>query len=502
MEKDQTWELVLSAVVVDETGGIVADASQSTVTWAGAIAIAIELGELGIKVTVASTRELPGSAQVSVAQMPEGSVWEQSGVEGREGSVSHRGVLISPDRSLVGRWSWSASAPAVEVVTTVQDALLAHWAAGCGLGPARVSDRYRPGADSALIARVETDRGAFVAKVGPTEIVSSEVAFMSRVCDELGKDPSPFPTVAGMISDPPVAVVFMDAARPATLDEALFADDDRTELNAESDTILAPFIEALASLHEATDAPGEPFVAKYVYQERFETIPQHPGFEQAARRAFPEIDLDVLLTSTWIGPEGERLRGLNELVPMLRRPAATLPARNSIVHGDPHLKNLLRNEMGEPVFIDPRTVWDGNRRPDEGRGDPAYDFATLFHSVWPMSAVLRAVETGSDRTPFHAFDVEDGTVRFQGCPPDSDRIAALEDRLVERIASIGEVDLDVARARLLIGAANALIGWLRYPDALPSRNSWGSTMVGTLWFLERGLSALERNRSSAEPVHA
>lgn len=500
MEKDQTWELVLTAVVVDESGGVVADARRSTVTWAGAIAT--KLSALGVKVTVASTREFLGSTQVSVAHMPEGTVWEQSGAEGGEGSVSRRGVLIAPDRSLVCRWSWSLSAPAAEVVTTVEDALLAYWAADCGLGLARVSDRYSPGADSALIARVETDGGAFVAKVGPIDIVSSEVAFMSRVGDELGKVPSLFPTVAGMIADPPVAVVFMDAARPATLDEALFADDDRTELAAESDTIIAPFIEALASLHEATDVPGEPFVAKYVYQERFETIPQHPGFERAAGRAFPEIDLDVLLTSSWIGPDGERLRGLNELVPMLRRTAAVMPARNSIVHGDPHLKNLLRKESGEPVFIDPRTVWDGNRRPDEGRGDPAYDFATLFHSVWPMSAVLRAVETGSDRTPFHAFDVEDGAVRFQGCPPDSDRIAALEDRLVERIASIGRVELDVARARLLIGTANALVGWLRYPDALPSRNSWGSTMVGALWFLERGLCALERNTSAVEPVNA
>ncbi|MCU0115974.1 phosphotransferase [Curtobacterium poinsettiae] len=500
MEKDQTWELVLAAVVVDETRDVVTEAGRSTETWASAIAV--ELGALGVEVAVASTRDLPGSAQVSVARMPEGTVWEHSEVEGREGSVSHRGVLIAPDRSLVGRWSWSARVPDVEVVTTVQDALLAHWAAGCGLGIACVSDRYRPGADSALIARVETDGGAFVAKVGPTDIVSSEVAFMSRVGDELGKGPSLFPTIAGMIVDPPVAVVFMDAARPATLDEALFADDDRTELNAESDTIIAPFIEALASLHETTDAPGEPFVAKYVYQERFETIPQHPGFEQAARRAFPETNLDTLLANPWIGPDGERLRGLHELVPMLRRTAAIMPVRNSIVHGDPHLKNLLQNESGEPVFIDPRTVWDGNRRPDEGRGDPAYDFATLFHSVWPMSAVLRAVETGSDRTPFHAFDVQDGTVRFQGAPPDSERISALEDRLVKRIASIGELDLDVARARLLIGAANALIGWLRYPEALPSRNSWGSTMVGTLWFLERGLGALDRNTSNKESVHA
>jgi hypothetical protein len=501
MEKNQTWELVLASVVVGETGGVVTEANQPAVTWAEAIAA--ELGALGVKVAIASTRDLPEGAQVPVAYMPEGHIWENLETDGCAGSTgSYRGVLIAPDRSLAGRWSWTTSALIDEVVATIQDALIARWADQCRLGSARVSDRYRPGADSVLIARVDTDGGAFVAKVGPTDIVISEVAFMNRVRDELEAERTMFPAIAGTIVDPPVAVVFMDAACPATLDEALFVDDDRAELRADGNAIIAPFLEALTSLHEATDIPGEPFVARYIYQERFEVLPDHPGFAQAARHAFPEADLGALLSSPWIGPGGVWLRGLEELVSALRRTADVTPTRNSIVHGDPHLKNLLRDGNGDPVFIDPRTVWDGNRRPDEGRGDPAYDFATLFHSVWPMSATLRAVETGSDRTPFHTFVIDGETVNFQGSPPASEQIVELEDRLVQLIATIGDVDPHVARARLLIGAANALIGWLRYPDALPSRNSWGSTMVGTLWFLERGLHALEGKTLNAEPAHA
>jgi hypothetical protein len=59
---------------------------------------------------------------------------------------------------------------------------------------------------------------------------------------------------------------------------------------------------------------------------------------------------------------------------------ANLPNSESVIHGDPHLGNIICR--GDSIkFIDPRVTWDQVKSRSEGYFDPLYDVACLAHSV-------------------------------------------------------------------------------------------------------------------------
>jgi len=81
-------------------------------------------------------------------------------------------------------------------------------------------------------------------------------------------------------------------------------------------------------------------------------------------------------------PVGELLVRLEE-----RLGGATLGAPRVLVHGDPHLRNVLVRSYGQGLaarFIDPN--------PDYGYTDPAYDFGKLLHFAEPVGWALARPE--------------------------------------------------------------------------------------------------------------
>lgn len=495
MNDHQRWELVLARVASRDEAGFMVRGDEVDLGWAEDVAAALR--PLGITTRFAA----PGDLQIplNIAVLLTDTVRDRS--EPDAGAVLRsvlRGVLIAPNRSVAGQWNWSDERAVIETVECVEDAVLTHWAEASGFGAPAVVARYKPGADSVLIARIACHQGEMVAKVGPTSVVTTEVDFMTRVHEENDEVGTFFPRICGCLQDGNVSVVFMDAADPTTLDEVLFHDQERVELRVDAAELVRPFLDALARVHKATRVQREPEVAAHVYQERFAELPTRADFQRAAERAFPEVTLKTLLQSRWVGADGKPLRSYADAVAALRATGSALHPRNSsIVHGDPHLKNLLRDHDGHPIFIDPRTVWDGHRRGDEGYGDVAYDYGTLLHSIWPMSTILQGVDSGRTAQPFSGFSIGKGVVAFHGSLPRSAEHEALTNHLIELIADIDDCAPAIAEARLYVGTANALVGWLRYPQALPDRESWGSTLVAALHYIELGLGAYERSGADA-----
>ncbi|MFD0338911.1 hypothetical protein ACFVH0_09430 [Streptomyces sp. NPDC127117] len=123
---------------------------------------------------------------------------------------------------------------------------------------------------------------------------------------------------------------------------------------------------------------------------------EHEGFISTFLAFFPGWEPAAVLGADVILPAGARPPGYTELTHWLDGVAASmLPGSGCLVHGDVHLKNMLRRADGSPVFVGPRTVWHGRDRPDIGFGDPSHDFATLLHSALPMSGLLQAVADGT-----------------------------------------------------------------------------------------------------------
>lgn len=495
MNDQQRWKLILARVAQRDGAVVISRGDEADLLWAENVAAGLR------PLDITTTFAVPGDLQtpLNIAVKLTDTVRDTSKPDAHavyRGAL--RGALIAPDRSIVGQWTWSDERAVVEIVECVGDAVLAYWAEACGFGTPAVVARYKPGADSALIARIASSQGEMVAKVGPTSVINTEVDFMTRVHEEIGEAGTFFPRIRGHLQGGSVSVVFMDAANPTTLDEVLFRDQERVALRADAAELIRPFLDALATVHKATRVQRQPEVAAHVYQERFAEIPNRPDFQSAAERAFPEVALKTLLQSRWVGADGKPLRSYADAVAALRAIGAALHPRNSsIVHGDPHLKNLLRDHGGHPIFIDPRTVWDGHRRGDEGYGDVAYDYGTLLHSIWPMSTILHGVDSGLTAQPFSGFSIGEGVVAFHGRLPQSAEHEALTNHLIELIADIDDCAPAIAEARLYVGTANALVGWLRYPRALPNRESWGSTLVAALHYIELGLGAYERSGADA-----
>jgi len=64
-----------------------------------------------------------------------------------------------------------------------------------------------------------------------------------------------------------------------------------------------------------------------------------------------------------------------------------LPRYESVIHGDPHLGNIIAARDGSIVFIDPRVKWDGVENNRRGYFDPLYDIACICHSVISVSII-------------------------------------------------------------------------------------------------------------------
>lgn len=343
------------------------------------------------------------------------------------------------------------------------------------------------GADSVAITRVDVTI-PLVAKMAAPDVVREEAGYMRRIntlLEQAGR-PRLFPAVVAVNADEDPAWYLMEAADPVSLDRVLFADPARTMVDAARQPLLTAGIDRLSNLYELTFRREVPPVARYHYRDRFAVIPGRADTRLTHELLVGGGDLEELLSQPVVidgfacRPYREQLAFLEEHIADLAQPVG------AYLHGDAHLPNMLITADESIVFVDPRVVWDGNDVGDPGFGDPLYDFATLLHSLHVMSAILHAIEleqTGAllsvDARPA-GLELASGAIRIH------------DNRVVESFrATVAErLPADIAganwQARLHVGTANALLGWLKYARSVQTREAWLAIFASVLYHLEVG----------------
>ncbi len=372
------------------------------------------------------------------------------------------------------------------------------------------SRMHKPGSDSRGVVQFRLGagepQGEVVAKIGAWDVIVAEVRFTTRVNALLAEEnrQAIFPAVHGVRIDGNQAISLMEAGEPMPI-APLFVDPERTTLGDDALNMLEPHLDQLAAWYRITAQRQRPTVADYLYRERYQVLRGNPDFVSTFGTFFPNLDLADLLDLPVGLPEGltvpgytAAVRWLDEVVPAL------LPDHGSAVHGDIYAANMLLRHDGAPLFIDPRTVWEGRDRPDIGYGDPVYDLATLLHGVWPMAAILRAAETGTTPELFAlpvsgpvaetrtALDLAALTLPMR-CPS---AVGKLEERMLAMLPVAEESR--VVRTRLYIGAATSLAGWLKYAKSLRTPEAWLATYAFVLWYLARARDVWNNEPHSGE----
>lgn len=452
---------------------------------------------LGVDVLAVSTEPPRGNAHLTALRGRIASVSEADALQVPHLSTAdgvylrRRTYLLRPGMAPVAIGAITDSVAHTEaVLDELEQERIRGWAAQVWpehRGKVTVAAFHANGADSDGIVRLR-GAGEAVAKVGAAGVVGAEAAFLVRVNETAARAgiPALFPAVHRVLTEDDQAVCLMEAVEPATLDESLFADEDRFVPLADAMRLLEPYLTALTALHRATAGTAAPQVGPYLYRDRFSAVVDHPGFVSSFQALAP-VDATVaqLLAARLRLPGGRVVQSYDEQRTWLADVADRLvPETGALTHGDPHLRNLLGRADGTPVFVDPRTVWDGRITEDAGYGDPAYDFATLLHSVFPMSGLLRAIETGrvKERFPQAAAAPRDGVLDLSHLRLPFELPPAAADLERDLLGRIGH---PAAAARLSVGAANALAGWLKYARSLGTGEAWLAVYAYTLWFLDR-----------------
>lgn len=346
------------------------------------------------------------------------------------------------------------------------------------------------GADSVAITRVDVTL-PLVCKMAAPSIIAAEAGYMGRInrlLEENGR-PRIFPAVISSSTQEDPAWYLMEAADPIPLDQLLFSDRESTVIDPEREPLFADAIARLSDLYEITFRPEVSPVARYHYHDRFAVIPT---------RADTRTSYDLLIGGGLDDMLGRRAildgfscRSYTEQLVFLeaQRDVLAEPV-GAYLHGDAHLPNMLAM-AGGVVFVDPRTVWDGKEVGDPGFGDPVYDLATLLHSVHVMSAILHAIGAGETERLLSVADedgvmaVAPGILRFHGNPV----LSWFRDCVLRRLPS--EILGRNWEARLHVGTANALLGWLKYARSVQTRHAWLAIFVSVLYHLEVARRLLE-----------
>jgi hypothetical protein len=389
--------------------------------------------------------------------------------------------------------SWDRHVDAV--VALVRQHRLSEWSSLLRPAPT-LQRRHRPGSDSTGVVQFEAG-GPVVAKTGPREVIVPEFSFIAtaNACLTRAGRRALFPDVYAVEVQQQQATLLMEAAEPVSIDD-LFTDETKTRLAADATAQLDPHLSSLAEWYRLTAEPDRPpTVADYLYRGRFTALRHHDAFRSTFAARFPHAHLDSLLDAPVLLPGAVRAAGYTAATGWLDGAARRLlPGWGSSVHGDIYMSNMLRRGDGSPVFIDPRTIWDGVQRPDPGYGDPVFDLATLMHGVLPMAAVLHAVNTDRSEglldlaaVDLHADELDLSSLRLP--LHISDEMRVLERRLLE-IPPVPEPEA-VVRARLYVGAATSLAGWLKYDRSLRTPESWLATYAFLVWYLSQARTVCE-----------
>jgi len=342
------------------------------------------------------------------------------------------------------------------------------------------------GADSVAITRVNVTI-PLVAKMAARDVVREEAGYMRRInslLEEAGR-PRLFPAVVAIHVEEDPAWYLMEAVDPVSLDRVLFDDPARTVVDPAREPLLTAGIDRLSNLYELTFRREVPPVAHYHYRDRFAVIPARAD-TRLTHQLLVGGDLEQLLSQPVVidgfacRPYREQLTFLEEHIADLAQPVG------AYLHGDAHLPNMLLAGDDSIVFVDPRVVWDGNDVGDPGFGDPLYDCATLLHSLHVMSAILHAIDGGQTgtlltvETARDSLHVRSAALRIHDSPVVESFRATVAERLPADIAGANW------QARLHVGTANALLGWLKYARSVQTREAWMAIFASVLYHLEVG----------------
>lgn len=381
---------------------------------------------------------------------------------------------------------------------------LADWASAVHAAPSPVYTRsHKPGSDSTGVVQFRTER-EIVAKIGGRDVIEAEERFESAANRRLRREGFPplFPLTYAVCCEGSQAVSLMEAGEPSRLADRVFADPARTIVAEDAVTELEPIFSLLSSWYRMTAENKQPTCAGYLYRERFHVLPGHPAFISTFDALLPGEPPAELLGAAALLPHRLEVAGLTEAVRWLDRTCGEwLPEAGSSVHGDIYPTNILRRADGTPMLIDPRTVWEGRPRPDEGYGDPIFDLATLLHGMLPMAAILAAAERGTADELFHSEARLHGDVLdMSGLALPAGRSGALV-RLEERMLEIppGREPEEKLRTRLYVGAAVSLLGWLKYQHSLKTRSAWLATYAYVIWYLRLAREVWDHRSATEEP---
>ena len=329
---------------------------------------------------------------------------------------------------------------------------------------------------------------ARVCKIGPSVVVAPEAEHLVRVnaLAEAAGQSAVFPDVQGVRTLGDRTALVMEALEDRQLERRVFADTAGWVLAGTCLEALRPFLSALGGVYDVSQAPGLSPVATYLAGDRVRVLSQHPLVATTLEALLPGLALSDLVDREVLLPGGRRLPSLRELLGWLESPSAPgAPALSTQIHGDVHLKNMLHHHDGRPALIDPRLVWDGTVS-DEGRGDPIFDMGSLLHSLRPMTAVLNAVGT-ADMAALGECDSAtrlDGILDLTGLADHFRLDDALGEVLEEMQRFLPDWALGDRRPAACVAAGNALLGWLKYPDALQHRTAFLTVFGYAVWFLD------------------
>jgi len=266
----------------------------------------------------------------------------------------------------------------------------------------------------------------------------------------------------------------MDAGVPDSGEEAVFASQHRDQLRPGWQDLLQEILDPMTEAYAASLTKSDCKVADYHYHRRIPELFQRSDFQETAA-AFEIVSSADSLLYRPLRLQGVHLPPVRAMLSSLekRLPASSV-SHVTMIHGDLHLKNMVRRTSGNGfMFLDPRLKWDDMPVDRFGYGDPVYDLATLLHSVGGMTTILNRIAQ-EDPSRLVSFEAQGAAWEV-----------TLADELNGMIHEAAEVFVELGCAclpketlgqtyetRLFVGAANATLGWLKYRDAVQSAHGW------------------------------